>query len=254
LCFIRDDRLFLIITGRLSELKPGKRRAQLLFQGMFVLANMFFYFMCVKKTCFSIAVLLEYTAPIYVMLASPIVLREEVGKESIAALILAITGVYLVICPDGGFGDFEFSGGYFVGIASGLFAGMIPAVIIMNIRLLKREYSEFAIAFWGTALSCIVMTPFAFEPSFSVLASNISPLIVFGVVSVGIGGLFNTIGFANLKSQTGSLLSLIEPVAGVFFDLTLLGVALSSGPIAGCLLVLAASIIVFLRDSSKPSI
>jgi drug/metabolite transporter (DMT)-like permease len=251
LCLIS---IFLLITNRPGELKLGKRRTLLLLQGIFVLANMFFYFMCVKKTCFSVAVLLEYTAPIYVLLASPIFLKEKVGKESIAALILAITGVYLVIRPDGGFETFKFSGSYFVGIASGLFAGMILAVIIMNIRILKRNYSEFAIAFWGTALSCLLMTPFAFEPSFSVLASNISPLIAFGAVSVGIGGVLNTIGFANLKSQTGSLLSLIEPIAGVFFDLAVLGVTLPAGAISGCLLVLIAAVIVSFNDSSKPSV
>jgi drug/metabolite transporter (DMT)-like permease len=251
LCLIST---FLLITNRPGELKLGKRRAQLFLQGIFVLANMFFYFRCVKETCFSVAVLLEYTAPIYVLLASPIFLKEKVRKESIVALILAITGVCLVICPDGGFETFKFSGSYFAGIASGLFAGMILAVIIMNIRLLKRNYSEFAIAFWGTALSCLVMTPFAFEPSFSVLASNIYPLIAFGVVSVGIGGVLNTIGFANLKSQTGSLLSLIEPIAGVFFDLAVLGVTLPAGAISGCLLVLAAAVIVSFSDSSKPSV
>ena len=84
------------------------------------------------------------------------------------------------------------------------------------------------------------------------LASNIVPLLTFGVVSVGIGGILTTIGFANLKSQTGSLLALIEPVAGVFFDLAVLGVALSTGTLAGCLLVLAAAVIVSCNDSSKP--
>jgi len=63
-----------------------------------------------------------------------------------------------------------------------------------------------------------------------------------------------TIGFANLKSQTGSLLALIEPVAGIFFDLTVLGVALPAGAIAGCLLVLVAAVIVSFSDSSKPSL
>jgi drug/metabolite transporter (DMT)-like permease len=128
---------------------------------------------------------------------------------------------------------------------------MILAVIIMNIRILKNSYSEFAIAFWGTAISCLLMTPFAFEPSSSVLASNISLLIAFGIVSVGIGGILTTIGFANLKSQTGSLLSLIEPVAGVFFDLAVLGVALSGGTVTGCLLVLVASAVVSYYDYSK---
>jgi drug/metabolite transporter (DMT)-like permease len=71
---------------------------------------------------------------------------------------------------------------------------------------------------------------------------------------VGIGGVLNTIGFANLKSQTGSLLSLIEPIAGVFFDLAVLGVTLPAGAISGCLLVLVAAVIVSFNDSSKPSV
>ena len=215
---------------------------------------MFFYFICVKKTCFSVGILLEYTAPIYVMLASPFVLKEKVGKKSIAALFLSMAGVYLVISPNGGFGIFEFTSDYFIGILSGLFAGGIYAVVIMNVRVLKRDHSEFAIAFWGTAISCLLMIPFAFETPLSVLASNLVPLLTFGVVSVGIGGILTTIGFANLKSQTGSLLALIEPVAGVFFDLTVLGVTLQAGTIAGCLLILVAAAVVSYNDFAKPSV
>lgn len=245
---------FLLVTNRLGELKLRKKKFRLLLQGIFVLVNMFFYFMCVKKTCFSTAILLEYTAPVYVMLASPLVLKEKVGRESIAALFLAMTGVYLVIRPNGGFTNIEFSSDHFIGIASGLFAGLVLAVIIMNVRILKRDHSEFAIAFWGTAISCLLMVPFAFETSFSVLASNLVSLLIFGVVSVGIGGVLTTIGFANLKSQTGSLLALIEPVAGVFFDFAVLGVALSAGSLAGCMLVLTAALIVSCRGSSKTKV
>lgn len=244
--------IFLLITNRLGELKPGKRKFRLFLQGIFVMVNMFFYFLCVKETCFSIAILLEYTAPIYVMLASPFVLKEKVGKESIAALFLAIAGVYLVIRPESGFGALEFSGSRLIGIASGLFAGMLLAVIIMNVRVLKRDHSEFAIAFWGTAISCLLMLPFAFDTPFSLIAPNLLTLIVFGIVSVGIGGVLTTIGFANLQSQTGSLFALIEPVAGVFFDLAFLGVALSAGTLAGCILVLTAAVIVSYNGFSKP--
>jgi len=41
--------------------------------------------------------------------------------------------------------------------------------------------------------------------------------MVFGLISVGIGEVLTTIGFANLQSQTGSLLALIEPVEGLLF-------------------------------------
>lgn len=246
--------IFLMSTGRLAELKPGKGKVHLFMQGIFVLVNMFFYFLCVEKTCFSIAILLEYTAPIYVMLASPFILKEKVGKENIAALFLSIAGVYLVIRPDGGFEDLEFSGDHILGIASGLFAGFLLAIIIMNVRVLKKGNSEFSIAFWSTAISCFFMIPFAFKIPVSILGPNILSLMAFGVVTVGVGGILNTIGFANLQSQTGSLLALIEPVAGVFFDLAFLGVSLSTGTLMGCFLVLASSIIVSYRSSPKPEV
>jgi drug/metabolite transporter (DMT)-like permease len=105
---------FLLVTNRLGELKLGKNKSRLLLQGIFVLVNMFLYFMCVKKTCFSTAILLEYTAPVYVMLASPLVLKENVGRESIAALFMAMAGVYLVIRPNGGFNTLEFSSDHFI--------------------------------------------------------------------------------------------------------------------------------------------
>ncbi len=243
--------LFVIGTGKIRELKPGKKKLSLLMQGIFVVVNMFFYFICVKETCVSIAILLEYTAPIYVMLASPFLLKEKIGKENIAALFVAVTGVFLVIRPEGGFSEFELSGSHFIGIASGLFAGMILAAIIMNVRILKTEYSEFPIAFWGTAISCLFMIPFAFESPLSLIVENMPALMSFGMASVGLGGILTTIGFANLESQTGSLLALIEPVAGVFFDVVILGISLSSTTLFGCLLVLIASLIVSFRDSSE---
>ncbi|MDY9925465.1 hypothetical protein [Methanosarcina sp.] len=86
------------------------------------------------------------------------------------------------------------------------------------------------------------------------LATNMLPLTVFGLISVGIEGVLTTIGFASLQSQTGSLLALIEPVAGVFFDLIFLGVALSTGTLTGCLLVLAAAVITSRPNCASPEL
>jgi drug/metabolite transporter (DMT)-like permease len=246
--------VFLLVTNCHDELKITKKRFLLLLQVILGLFSLILYFICIENTCFSIAVLLQSTAPICVMLASPYVLREKVGKESIVALIIAILGVYLVIHPDNGFGLFEFTGNYYLGIASGLLSGVLAAFCIMNIRILKRNYSEFAIAFWTTALCCLLMSPFAFRPSLSVLSANILPLIASGVICVGVGGILSTIGFANLKSQTSSLLSLIQIVAGVFFDLAVIGVTLPAGTIEGGILVLIASVIISFQDSPKLSV
>lgn len=241
---------FAFLTKRGAELNPGKSKVPLLIYGILVAANMFFYFICVSEACVSIAILLEYTAPIYVMLASPFVLGEKIGKENLFALIIAITGVFFVVNPDG-FGGVGHSGNYVRGVVSGLVAGIILAAIIMYVRLLKRKYSEFAIVFWGAGISCLLMAPFAFREPVSIILNNLPVLAAFGFISVGLGGILTTIGFANLESQTGSLLALIEPVSGVFIDLAVLGIALSSQTLLGCFLVLTAAAIVSLKQTPE---
>lgn len=92
--------IYIAARGRISDLKLKKKKGSLLLQGMLVVTCMLLYFTCLKITCVSIAILLQYTAPVYVMLASPLILNEKIGKGSIAALFLAIAGIFLIVKPE----------------------------------------------------------------------------------------------------------------------------------------------------------
>lgn len=92
--------IYIAARGKTSDLKLKKRKGSLLLQGVLVVACMLLYFTCLKITCVSIAILLQYTAPFYVMLASPLILNEKIRKESISALFIAITGVFLIVKPE----------------------------------------------------------------------------------------------------------------------------------------------------------
>lgn len=243
--------LYIFLRGKIPDLKLKKRKRRLLLQGILVASCMFLYFTCLKNTCVSIAILLQYTAPIYVMLVSPILLKEKVGKESIAALFVAITGVYLIIRPENGFSGFEFSGNYMIGMAAGLLSGVVFAGMILNVKILKQEYPEIALVFWPMTISFLMLSPSAFDVSKEVLLDNLPVLMAFGIVSIGFGEIFAIIGFSNLEAQTGSVLALIEPVSGVFFDVVVLGVALSEKTLAGCALILIAALLVSFKDSFR---
>ncbi|HHV23159.1 MAG TPA: EamA family transporter [Methanosarcina sp.] len=241
---------YIIVRGRTSDLKLKKKRRSLLLQGVLVVACMLLYFICLKITCVSIAILLQYTAPFYVMLASPLILNEKIGKESITALFVAITGIFLIVRPES-LSGIELTGPYMLGIAAGLLSGVIFAALIMNVKILKTEYPELAIIFWPMGVALLLLSPFAFKVSPDILYSNLKVLVVFGVVSIGLGEIFTVLGLANLKAQTGSLLALIEPVSGVFFDIAVLGIALSSETLAGCALILASAAFISLKGSEN---
>ncbi len=240
--------LVILATGNISQIKLRKKKKLLALQGILTVVNMFFYFYCVKTTCFSIAILLEYTSPIYVMIASPFILKEKIARESMYSMILAIVGVILVIRPEGGFSGLQTDPIYLTGILAGIISGILAATLIMNIRLMKDEYPEMGIAFWSMGLSCLLMTPFAFNTPWNILTENLNVLASFGAVSVGMGAFLTIIGFSQVEAQTGSLLSLIEPVSGVLFDVTLLGVHLGTNVFIGCILVLISAFLVSLRN------
>lgn len=244
--------LFIYIAGRgkISDLRLKKRKGSLFLQGVLVVMCMLLYFTCLKITCVSIAILLQYTAPVYVMLASPLILKEKIGKESIIALFIAVTGVFLIVKP-GSLSGIELTGTYILGIAAGLLSGVIFAALIMNVKILKAEYSELAIIFWPMGIALLLLSPYALKTSPEILYSNLKVLIAFGIVSIGFGEIFTILGFANLKAQTGSLLALIEPVSGVFFDITVLGVGLSLDMLAGCALILASAAFISLQGSEN---
>jgi drug/metabolite transporter (DMT)-like permease len=243
--------IYIIVRGKTSDLRLKKKKGSLFLQGVLVVTCMLLYFTCLKITCVSIAILLQYTAPIYVMLASPFLLNEKIGKESIAALFIAITGVFLIVRPEGGLSGIELTGSYMLGIIAGLLSGVVFAALIMNVKVLKAEYPELAIVFWPMGIAFLLLSPFAFEVSPAVLYSNLKVLAAFGIVSIGFGEIFTVLGLASLKAQTGSLLSLIEPVSGVFFDIAVLGIALSLKTLAGCALIMGSAVIISLNDSEK---
>ncbi|HII78999.1 MAG TPA: EamA family transporter [Methanosarcina sp.] len=245
--------IYIVARGKTSELRLKKKKGNLLLQGMLVLTCMLLYFTCLKITCVSIAILLQYTAPIYVMLASPFLLNEKIGKESIAALFVAITGVYLIVRPDGGISGIALTGNYILGIIAGLLSGVVFAALIMNVKVLKKEYPELAMVFWPMLIALLLLSPSAFEVSRDVLYSNLTVLAAFGIVSIGFGEIFTVLGLANLKAQTGSLLALIEPVSGVFFDIAVLGITLTSKTLAGCALIMGSALIISFKDSEKSS-
>jgi drug/metabolite transporter (DMT)-like permease len=243
--------IYIILRGKISELKLKKKKGNLLLQGLFVVVCMLLYFTCLKITCVSIAILLQYTAPIYVMLASPLILNEKIGKGSVTALLIAITGVFLIVRPGEGLVGIELTGTYMLGIAAGLLSGVIFAALIVNVKVLKREYPEIAIIFWPMGIALLLLSPFAFEVSPEILIENLKMLTAFGIVSIGFGEIFTVFGLANLNAQTGSLLALIEPVSGVFFDIAVLGIALSPETLTGCALIMVSAAFISLSDSVK---
>jgi len=242
--------LYLLWKERLSELRLKGKRKYLFLQGIFTGMTFFCYFAAIRLTCLSVAVLLHYTAPVYVTLLSPLLLKEKMSSRSYMALFLAISGVILVVRPETGFSGLEWDGNYRLGILLGVISGISYAAVILNIGYLKDEYSGMALAFWPLVIIVLLTVPFAAGTSGATVSGNLEVLLTFGLISGGLGEILYTEGLSGIKAQIGSILALIEPVSGIFFDYTLLGVPFCLNTCLGCVLILAAGLMVSLENFS----
>lgn len=91
------------------------------------------------------AVTLGFTTPIFAVIFSALLLKEQVGPYRWAAVVLGFCGVLVIARPDGHLPLF--------GSLVGLGAGLMVALISIQVRDLTRTDEPLSIVFWFAALS-----------------------------------------------------------------------------------------------------
>lgn len=240
---------YLAITGNLSQLALKQKKTYLLLLGTLYVAQMFSYYSAIRYLGASSAVLLLYTDPIYLTFLAPLLLGEKNTEKTIFALFLGLIGVFYVTRPAGGFEHLEYGSDYLKGVLFGLFGGLFSSGVIISVRYLRDEYNGLTQLVWQSAISLVFLSPFALSTPLDVVAKNLYPLMLFGILITGVGAVFYIRGVAGVSAITGSILTLLEPVSCIFFDYTVLGSQVHSGMLVGCFFILAAAIVISLDNS-----
>jgi drug/metabolite transporter (DMT)-like permease len=238
--------LYLAVSGRFSELRLKEKKSYLLLLGLFEATAVLAYFYSVRNTSVSMAVLLLYTAPIYVTLLSPLLLKEKNTSRSILALALSITGVVMILQPQTLDNDNSV-----LGVAPGLASGLLYGLMIMTSRSLKDSYTGIAQATWSMLVSLIIFFPFAFTISADGLKNDLHLLILFGLVPTAIGGILYFNGLRLVKAQSASIISLLEPVTAVVFAFIILSEPIAFTTVLGGGFILLGAGILSREDKSK---
>jgi drug/metabolite transporter (DMT)-like permease len=241
--------VYLAASRKLSGIRLRGKRKSLLLLGIWQAGVMLSYYTAVSFTNVSISVLLLYTAPFYVLLLAPILLKEKPSKKSLAALIISLVGIVVVVGPeklisgsaDGGFG-------YLLGVLMGLFSGFFYACIIMTSRYLRDEYSGLEQLFISTCVTLVILFPFIWQSSTVSLIENLPVLLFLGVMITSVGSILYFTGLVHVKAQNASIISLLEPVSAIFFAYILFKDPISAGTLLGCALILLSSLFVSLED------
>ena len=166
-----------------------------------------------KLTTAANTIFLQSTAPLYIMLLSPLLLGERIRRRDLAYMGALAAGMLLFFvgehqpvrtAPDPDLGNL---------VAAG--AGLTWAATILGLRWLGRDDSSAdqsvtAVVF-GNLLACLVALPFAL-PVTSARPVDWALVGFLGVFQIGLAYAFLTRGVRRVPALEVSLLLLLEPV------------------------------------------
>ena len=208
--------------------------------GMAMVGTSAFYFASIRAASVSTAVILMYTAPVFVMIYSVSFLGEKLNLKKGISVVLMLIGCALV---SGIVGGMKFSTW---GITAGLLAGISYSTynILTKIEM-KKGYNAVSATLYSfismTVVSFIISKPLQIFTLTSEHPLVLIPLIIaLGIVTCVLPYLFYTLALKELPVGTASSLAIVEPLAATFFSFAVLGESLSIYSVAGGILILSS--------------
>jgi len=191
---------------------------------LFVIAN--------KLTTAANAILLQYTAPIYVALFSPWFLGERASRRDWLILLVMMGGMVLFFLDDLSLDGYL---GNLVALGSGISFAWLTL-------FLRRQKDGFPLPslLLGNLLAGLIGLPFMFQSMPS--TSSWIGLLLLGVVQLGLPYILYALALRRVTAVEGILIPMLEPVLNPIWVFLLMGERPSPWAIVGGTVILGAVI------------
>ncbi|WP_026567092.1 DMT family transporter [Bacillus sp. UNC41MFS5] len=198
--------------------KLVKANAFVLFLSSIALGgNWIFLYQSYDYTTVTNATLAYYFAPVFVMILSPIVLKEQLPIKKIVCIGVAILGMLLIV----GNGISASGKGDLLGIFFGLVAAAFYAALMLLNKFIQN-ISKLEITIIQLGTTALLLLPYVlFTEGFGILAvsrSSIPFIILLGIINTGIGFWLFFSGMEKLKGQSIAMLSYVDPFVAILIS------------------------------------
>ncbi len=242
--------LFFLSTNRLLLKFSIKDIPHFLIVGILgVAGSNYFYYSAIKETNVSTSILVQYTAPIMVMIYTVVFQKEKLTVPKISALVLSLSGIFLAI----GAYNPEIIKINKIGIIYALLAAVSFSIFNISGKSLTQKYSIWtgliyllgaATLFWS-----FINTPMEiFEANYSFEDWNVFGVIA--LISILIPYSLYYYGLHHIQSSKAIIISTLEPIVAIISEWLFLNGRMGIIQVVGAILVITA-IVVLQRDSKK---
>ena len=220
--------------------KNGK---YLVLSGIFIAFNWILLFEAYCYTTVATATLCYYMAPIFLVLAAPLFLKENLSFIKIVSLIIAFTGMVLVSgIIKTGFGNTSELKGVFLGLGA---AVLYASVMILNKKI--RDINAYYKTIVQLSVSAISLLPYTFimqkGSDLSVNKTEVLMLLIVGIIHTGASYAMYFGSMSNLKAHTIAMYSYIDPILAIVLSALILKEKIGFAEIIGAVLILGGTLI-----------
>lgn len=226
---------------------PTPDLIQCLILGMLgVAASNYFYYVAIQKTSVAIAIVLQYTAPVWVLLYVVVRRQQRLSLQKVAAVLVAVAGISLTIGIIGGKSATPLRFDSY-GLIAALLASFSFAFYNVGGHGILARHDRWRVLVWTLASAAVFWL--VVNPPWKVVAAHYSPaqwgfLFVFSMISVLGSFSLYFLGLQHLEPTRAIIASCLEPVFSILLAAALLGEGVQPIQTVGIVLVLSAIVIV----------
>jgi DME family drug/metabolite transporter len=216
-----------------------------------VAASNYFYYLAIQKTNVATAIIVQYTAPLWVLLYTVARGLQRPTLQRVAAVGLAVMGIALVIGVFGGSGLRLDT----IGVFAALLAAFSFAFYNLGGHNILARHDRWTVLLYTTCSASLFWL--LVNPPWKVVAARYSGeqwlfLLLFSLLSVMAPFSFYFAGLQHLEPTRAIVVSCLEPVFSIVIAALALGEVMRPLQVVGIIFVLAAIIVVQMPDRQSP--
>lgn len=214
----------LLVSGLLNEERRKNAEPMsvlfLIISPFCFIANTMLFYFAFRNTTIANAVLSHYTAPIFVAIMAPLLLKEKIKRTTWTAIILSSIGLWFILGNGNPLSDISQGSNESLGIIAGAMSGLAYAFLILTIKKIASVYSSLFITFIQNGITSILLLPFVL--TVTVPTESLPYLLIMGIFHSTIAPILYVSGFRSVKANEAAILGYFEPVGATILAFVIL--------------------------------
>jgi len=165
------------------------------------------FVLATKMTTAANAIFLQFTAPVYLVIMEPLVMKTRFDKRNIAAILICICGMFMFF-----YGKLEAGNlyGNFIAICSGICFAVF-SLLLKYKREIQKSSDTLGLVVAGNLLVSLISFTVIF-PDINVNTNQLLILLYMGAIQIGVSYMIFNIGIKYVSATESMIIATLEAV------------------------------------------